>query len=397
VPDHAGVIVVGGGPVGAVAAWDAARRGLSPVLIEQSAGIDTNPRAATFHPSTLEMLDDLGVIEDFVAVGLVCRYFDFWDRPSGRLVARFDHDVLRDDTRFPFVVQTEQHKLVNLLLRRLEADDDARVVLGGTLVGLEQDAGGVTAHVATADGELALRAEFLIGADGGRSTVRKLLGIEFEGYTWPERFLVLTTTYDFQEAFDCSYRNYMADPVEWVNLFKVAGDDLSGRWRAVFATRPDETEEEALNEEVAKARLSGLVPEAADGLVHVNLYNVHQRVAKSFRDGRAFLAGDAAHVNNPIGGLGLNCGIHDATELLAAIDRFVRTGEDHGLARYEEHRRALNIEYVQQQTVANKRRLEEKDPAVREERLAELAATAADEERHRAFLLRTSLLASLRA
>jgi 3-(3-hydroxy-phenyl)propionate hydroxylase len=389
-------MVVGGGPVGAVAAWDAAKRGLRPVLVEQSADVDTSPRAATFHPSTLEMLDDLGLMEDFLAAGLVCRYFDFWDRPSRRLVARFDHEILRADTRFPFVVQTEQHKLVSMLLQRLEADAASQVVLGGTLVGLEQDADGVTAHVTTPEGRVSLRGDFLIGADGGRSTVRKLLGIEFEGYTWPERFLVLTTMYDFQRAFDCSYRNYMADPAEWVNLFKIAGDDMRGRWRAVFATRRDETDEEALDAGAARARLAGIVPEAAEGLVHVNLYNVHQRVAKSFREGRVFLAGDAAHVNNPIGGLGLNCGIHDAVELVTAIERFVRSSDEAALVGYDERRRALNIEYVQEQTIANKRRLEEKDPAVREQRLAELGATAADAERHRAFLLRTSLLASVK-
>ena len=146
--------------------------------------------------------------------------------------------------------------------------------------------------------------------------MRKSLGIEFEGYTWPERFLVITTKFDFQAALGCCLRNYMADPQEWTNLFKVAGDDLKGRWRAVFNTREDETDEEALADAAVRARLGRVhVPEDKRDYLHLNLYSVHQRVAKSFRKGRVFLCGDAAHVNNPIGGLGLNSGIHEAWHL----------------------------------------------------------------------------------
>src|SRR5262249_44182473 len=140
------------------------------------------------------------------------------------------------------------------------------------------------------------------------------------GYTWPERFIVLTTSNDFQKMLDCCYRNYFADPDEWMNLFKVAGDDGKGRWRAVFPSHPEETDEEILTDEAVHRRLQGVCPTTtAYDVVHRNLYKVHQRVAKTFRAGRVFLAGDAAHVNNPIGGLGLNCGIHDAMELIDTI------------------------------------------------------------------------------
>src|SRR5262249_42455461 len=158
----------------------------------------------------------------------------------------------------------------------------------------EQDAGGVVAY-ADQDGKtLRLAGDYLIGTDGGRSTVRKGLDIEFEGYTWPERFLVLTTLFDFQQVFTgCSYRNYLADPQEWVNLFKVAGNEENGRWRAVFPTGVDESDEQALSEHAVRRRLGRLAVEAnpAEQLIHRKLYKVHQRVAASFRRGRAFLAG----------------------------------------------------------------------------------------------------------
>jgi 3-(3-hydroxy-phenyl)propionate hydroxylase len=132
-------------------------------------------------------------------------------------------------------------------------------------------------------------------------------------------------------------------------------------------------------------------------LVHRNIYRVHQRVAKSFRKGRVFLAGDAAHVNNPVGGLGLNCGIHDAMELAETLHQVAsgQAGEEL-LDRYERRRRPLNIEFVQQQTVANKKRLEERDPKLRRAHFDELRRTAADPVLHSRFLRRTSLIESAR-
>jgi 3-(3-hydroxy-phenyl)propionate hydroxylase len=221
--------------------------------------------------------------------------------------------------------------------------------------------------------------------------VRKELGIEFEGYTWPERFLVITTKFDFAAALGCCARNYMAGPEEWTNLFKVAGDDLKGRWRAVYNTREDESDEEALSDASVRARLSRVyVPESKRDYLHLNLYKVHQRVAKQFRKGRVFLCGDAAHVNNPIGGLGLNSGIHEAWDLAQLLT------EEKDLDRYERIRRPLNIEYVQEQTVANKKRLEEREPARREARFDELRRMADDPAQHKAFLMRASLIDSAR-
>ena len=222
--------------------------------------------------------------------------------------------------------------------------------------------------------------------------MRKSLDIEFEGYTWPERFLVITTKYDFQAALGCCLRNYMADPQEWTNLFKVAGDDLKGRWRAVYNTREDESDEEALSDKSVRARLSRIyVPERERDYLHLTLYAVHQRVAKQFRKGRVFLCGDAAHVNNPIGGLGLNSGIHGAWNLAGLLDRALRD-EAVDLDAYEKTSRPLNIKYVQEQTIANKKRLEEREPAQRARRFAELRETADDPKRHKAFLMRASLL-----
>jgi len=389
------ICIVGAGPVGVVAAIACARKGLRVSLLESERAIDHSPRAATTHPSTLEMLAELGLFEEFRSVGLLARHFQFWDGVTKSLVAEFDHEVLRDETPFPFVVQTEQHKLTEIGLRRLSKMPEVEVRLGANVVDLEQEAGSV--RVTTGEGEKDTF-DYVIGCDGGRSTVRRCMQIDFEGYTWPERFLVLTSLFDFQAAFGCCTRSYISDPEEWTNLFKVMGDDLKGRWRAVFPARENESDEEAFSEGTVRRRLQRLCEDhPMERVVHRNIYRVHQRVAKSFRKGRVFLAGDAAHVNNPVGGLGLNCGIHDAMELAETLYQVAsgRAGEG-VLDRYERRRRPLNIEFVQQQTVANKKRLEERDPKVREAHFDELRRTAADRALQRQFLMRTSLLESVR-
>ncbi len=389
------IIIVGAGPVGSVAALAAAQAGYEVELLEAGAEVSTDPRAATFHPSTLEMIASLGIMDDFLNLGLVARYFDYWDKPERRLVARMDHQVLADDTAYPFVVQTEQHKLANLILGKLKDYDNVTVRMGTQATTFRQDDSTVTLVATGADGDVTLRGDWLIGTDGGRSFVRKALDVEFEGYTWPERFLVLTSLHDFDATFGCSYRAYFADPAGWTNLFKVAGDDYLGRWRAVFPVPEAESDEEAVSDDSVVRRLGPLLDGASDHVVHRNLYRVHQRVAKQFRVGRVFLAGDAAHVNNPIGGLGLNCGVHDAMELINTLQLATDKDDESLLDRYERRRRQLNIDFVQQQTVDNKKRLEEQDPVVRAQRLDELSAIAADTARMRAFLRRTSLLDSV--
>jgi 3-(3-hydroxy-phenyl)propionate hydroxylase len=285
-----------------------------------------------------------------------------------------------------------------MTVERLRRFAHASVEFNARLAGFKQYADRVDAEVETAGRTRLISGSYLIGCDGGRSTVRKALDIEFEGYTHPERFLVLTTPYAFGAAYaECS-RNYFADADEWSAMFKVSGEDGKGLWRVVFPTRPGETETAALDEKAVQQRLQNFFPKAGDyPVVHRNIYNVHQRVAAAFGKGRVFLAGDSAHVNNPLGGLGLNFGIHDAVELAGLLGTVIRCEAPAStLDGYDRRRRPLNVEYVQQQTIANKKRLEEKDPVVRERNNAALRAMAADPAAHRAYLLKASLLDSVR-
>jgi 3-(3-hydroxy-phenyl)propionate hydroxylase len=390
------VLIAGGGPVGLFSALLLGRRGIAVRLFDENPGPQPDPRAATTHPATLEIMAEAGLEPDMERVGLVAPIVQFWDRVSGELIAEFDHGLLAGDTRFPYVVQCEQFKTAGLVLERLRAMPHVEILWGHRVTGVADDAKSVIVTVAAAGRETQHRGDWLIGADGGRSAVRKACGVAFEGFTWPERFLVLSTPFDFTTRGYCS-RNYFADPEEWCNCFHITHEGPPGLWRTVFPTDPTKSEAELLSDEAVEARLQRFFPAPARyEIVHRNLYVTHQRVAARFRQGRVLLAGDAAHVNNPIGGMGLNGGLQDAANLAEKLAAVVEGADGRLLDLYEKQRRTVAIEFVQEQTIANKKRLEAKDPAVRARNLDELRATAADPARARQFLLRSAMLTSQR-
>src|SRR5688572_11093736 len=249
------ILIAGGGPVGLFCALLLGRHGWHVRLFEACAAPQEDPRAATTHPATLEVLGDAGLVEEMARVGLVAPIVQFWDRPTRSLVAAFDHALLKDDTRYPFVVQCEQFKTATLMLKELDRLANVEILFDHEVVGVSQTGTLVRAEVRGPGGVATHDGSYLIGADGGRSTVRKQTGISFDGFTWPERFLVLTTTFDFEAAIGCCPRSYFADPEEWCNCFKVSANGPPGLWRLVFPTNPDTQEEELLGDQAVQARL----------------------------------------------------------------------------------------------------------------------------------------------
>jgi 3-(3-hydroxy-phenyl)propionate hydroxylase len=392
------ILIAGGGPVGLFAALLLGRAGLPVRLFDENPAPQEDPRAATTHPATLELVGAAGLAEDMARVGLVCPIFQFWDRPSGQLVAEFDHALLAKDTDYPLVIQCEQFKTAQLILERLRALPNVEVQWDQRVTAVTQDAAGVSVTVTGAAGESRHSGAYLIGADGGRSVVRKACDIAFEGFTWPERFIVLTTPFDFEKERGYCPRSYFADPEEWCNCFKVSASGPPGLWRTVYPTDPQASEDALLSDEAVQARLQKFFPAPKRyEIVHRNLYVTHQRVAARFRAGRVLLAGDAAHVNNPIGGMGLNGGLQDAANLAEKLARVILNGETERLLDlYDLQRRTVMSEFVQQQSIANKQRLEARDEATRARNLGELRKIAADPARARQFLLRSSMIESQR-
>src|ERR1700733_2977687 len=397
------VIVVGAGPVGAIMTLALVTKGIPVTLIEAEADAVEDQRAATVHPPTVEMLAKLGLkdvaFSEEPRGGLQSPIFHFRDRVTGELIAVFDISVLNGEVPYPFVLQWEQYKLVRAALPLIKASGIGDIRLSTRLTGLEQGADAVTLTVNNQDGEReTLRARYVIGTDGAWSFVRQAAGIEFEGFTWPERFIKIGTTFDFQstERGYCT-RNYFSDPDEWLNMFKVKGNGPTGIWRGIMPVPTGKSYAGAVRLRALQRRLHGIRDKSGDfDIPYYALYTVHQRVAATFNRGRVLLAGDSAHVNNPIGGMGMNGGIHDAINLADKLaDVWFGRAEASVFDRYTRQRRKAQIDFVQAQSIQNKKTLEEKDPAIRRRHFDELRRIAEDVALHKKFLYRSSLIDSL--
>jgi 3-(3-hydroxy-phenyl)propionate hydroxylase len=396
---NARVAIVGAGPVGMVCALALNRLGVPVTVLEQEPAPVEDQRAASLHPSTLEMLYELGITEKIIPLGLISSAYRFHDRVTHSVVAEFDLSLMKDEYRFPFVLQYEQYKLTASIAAEYANAADFDVRFSHAVTGLTETVDGIELEVASPDGTETIYADFVIGCDGGRSIVRKLAGIEFEGFTYPERFIKIATSFDFGEANPkVAFRNYFSDPNEWCNLFKVQGKRPPGLWRAIMPIQAEETDDIALSPERIEARLQKFFPNNSRyEIEYVNVYGAHQCVAQTFRKGRVLLAGDSAHVNNPIGGMGMNGGIHDGINLAGKLARVVHgeAGEEL-LDLYSRQRRHAAVKYVQAQTIANKRLMEERDPAIRAKNFEELKRTAENLETARAYMRRAALTDSLR-
>jgi len=383
------VLIAGAGPVGLTAAASLVRRGVPVTVFEAGSGLSAQSRASTFHPPTVDMLDELGAASDLIAQGLVAPRFQYRSKQHG-ILGQFDFAAIADVCRHPFRVQCEQSRLTRILYDRLCRHPAFAIEFDARVASVSQDAGGVRITIER-DGRRETRSGlWLIGADGARSDVRRALDIEFPGFTWPERFLVVSTPFDFFSVIPGLVSvSYVADPDRWHFLLQIP--DL---WRVMFPVAEHESDELALSPGFAQMLMAGIVPGLGRyEIAHTTLYKVHQRVAKTFRRERAFLAGDAAHINNPLGGMGMNGGIHDAMNLTTRLaDVWHGKRADADLERYDKQRRLVTLEYIEQQSIQNKRNLE----STGSEFGRRLAHIAADASRTRDYLLRVSMIASLR-
>lgn len=389
---QAEVIVVGMGPVGAVVALQLARAGIDVIGIEAGLTIPEDLRASTIHPPTLEMLDDLGLAETLLTQGLKAPVYQYRDRGSDDIYA-FDMSELADRTRYPFRLQCEQYKLMAAAVDMLRKEPTASVRFGSKLLEVSQDADGVLATVRDDQGDHTLRARYIVAADGASSIVRKQLDVDFTGFTYPEAYLCYSTQLPLEERLSgLCHVNYLSDPDEWLVLLRAPS-----AWRILLPVDDSSSATEMLadpfKDDVFRRLLGTDEPVET---THRTIYRIHQRVAKQFVVGRICLAGDSAHVNSPIGGYGMNSGIHDATNLSRALTAILRGGADEErLGHYDRQRRSIAHGFVQAQTMANTKAMREGWGTVRDEKRASMASILDDPARRRDFLLRQSMFHSI--
>lgn len=388
------VIVCGAGPVGLVAALALARRGVQCLVIERETGVQDDLRASTFHPPTLEYLDEYDLAAPLIDSGLRAptwqvRLHENNDR------AVFDLGALAGDTRFPFRLQNEQKHLCRLARRNVAAESRIEFREGVTLVDVEQDADRVTVTTRSGSGgEERIEGDYLVAADGGRSTVRALLGLDFDGQTYPETTILATTTFPFEQHLEgLSNVNYVWCDHGTFSLLK-----LPDLWRVSLYADAGESIEDALLPESIERKLQRIVATPRPYPVgEVRPYRIHQRILGDYRLGRILFAGDAAHLNSPSGGMGMNGGIHDAVCLaghLASVWHG-KAAEDR-LDVYTRQRRPVAEEQILKQAHRNRTRMQERDPTRRQAALDELKRIAADESAARDYLLASSMITGLR-
>lgn len=388
------VIIAGAGPVGTVAAYRLAQWGIKVLLLESEADVREDMRASTFHASTLEMMDELGVLPELEAQGLKAPVYQYLNRQTGKALI-FDLTEVADVLKHPYRLQCEQYKLARLLFARLALLPNATVKFSRRVIYFQQNDKGVTVHAESPFEIETYKGDYLIAADGANSLVRKWLGVTFEGFTYPEKFLTLSTNWPLENHFvQLPYVSYVADPQEWCVLLRVPT-----LWRVLVPATESQSDTYLLSNEKKNAIFQGLIGHAEQvQTMHRTIYRVHQRVANTFRVKCVLMVGDAAHLNNPLGGLGMNSGIHDVWNLTDKLFAIFQQGADADklLDLYDRQRRTIMNDFVQAQTIKNKKVIESREEERQSQFQAEMEHILADDKLRRHYLLEQSMYNSLK-
>jgi 3-(3-hydroxy-phenyl)propionate hydroxylase len=387
------VLIVGAGPVGLTAALLLGSKGIEVTVLEAEAAISDELRASTFHPPTLDMMAPYGVTAKMIEAGLRCPTWQIRLHPSGER-AVFDLSVLKDDSDHPYRLQCEQARYCEFVLEAVRKLANVTVLFSMPATGVEQTADGVRVTASSVEAPRTFIADYVIGADGARSVVRRSLGIEMSGDIYPETTILATTLYPFHDKLPgLSNVSYCWKPSGTFSLLR-----LPGVWRVSLYARDGQTTEEALQDDAQQDLLHDIVPDAGRiEVLQTRPYRIHRRLASSYGQGRVFLAGDAAHLNSPSGGMGMNGGIHDAFSLCEKMIAVIQNDADPGaLDRYERQRRPIAEEEIIQQAHKNRTRMQERDPARRRILLEELQRTIDNPPKLKAYLLKSSMIEGLR-
>ncbi len=391
-PNEARIVIVGAGPVGLALAFRLHVFGVPCLVLDENPIAPDDLRASTFHPPTLDMLDEYGLAAPLLAQGLPAPTWQIRMHETGAR-AVFDLGVIADKTRHPYRLQCEQFRLVRLLEERLATSGVVEIRRGARVEGATQDEAGVEVSGVGADGAaFRERGLILVGADGAHSIVRRGMDLRLEGQTYPETTVLATTPFRFEDHLEgLSNVNYVWRAGGTYSLLR-----LRDKWRCSLYPDPDETIEGMLQPEVIEKHLQRIVPRPERyEVVDLRPYRVHMRIVEDYRRGRMVLAGDAAHINSPSGGMGMNGGVHDAFNLSAKLKQIWDGASLDLLDLYTRQRRPIAEDEILGQADKNRARMQERNQDRRAELLAELQRVAGDRDLARARLLQSSMITGL--
>ena len=384
------VAIVGAGPSGLTLAWWLVNQGVTVSVLEREAAIPKDMRASTFHPATLDLLDESGLASELIQRGTVVPKWQYLIHETGERSV-FDMACLDDVTAYPFRLQCEQFQLTELVAARLDKHPLCTLYFSTSFQDALTKDERVQLHFEDADGPKQGACDWLIAADGASSQVRKSLGLSFEGTVFPKTSITLVMEHPFEEDItNLLGVNYVWLPDRHYSLMR-----LRDTWRFTYSPEPGQETETALSDPVARAHIARVSPRAADTIIRSrNIYTLHQRCLEQFCHGRILFLGDAAHLNSPAGGMGMNSGIHDARSLADHLVPVLR-GEDVGLLeRYDRRRRTIALEEVQRLSAQNYARHRETDQAKRRLIWEDLQEIVSDPARHRSYLLDAAMIRS---
>ncbi len=391
--DNDKVIIVGGGPIGLICGFWLAKKGIRVSIYEKGIKIPEDLRASTWHPATLDMLDEFNISDKIISKGSITPSWQYRYQDSGER-AIFELNVLEGETNHPYRVQCEQFHIVKYLSKKLQKLDNAKLFLNSDVYDIHQDEKGVDVHILSNGEKLTERCKYLVGCDGGHSIIRQKLGLGFEGKTYPVLTMVAITDFPFENFYDgLSGVNYIWTEKSNFSLLKVPD-----RWRSGITPIKGQSPIDALSDDSLENHFQKIYARPGEkyNILARGMYQTHQRVTETFNLGRVMLAGDAAHLNSPNGGLGMNCGVHDAINLSDKIYK-VWHGQDSSLfGLYTKQRKTIATEYVHNLSDANHKRMRQTDPAIRRKIMDDFKRITSNRKLMKNYLMKSSMIDSVK-
>ncbi|KAJ5952648.1 uncharacterized protein N7479_011061 [Penicillium vulpinum] len=370
------VLIVGAGPVGLATALRLALAGIVVDVVEKESRLGEEPRAVAYYASALIALDKMGVLPDMEKAGFISGGF-CWRKPiredgeggytMGDVIARLP--IPRDTKQSHGVggiLYLPQPELTKLLFEKATATGLVTVHFEETLIRIEQNASCIRATTRRDDIETTFQASYLVGADGGQSATRKLLDIPLKGHSWPERLMAIDFLFE-DPNLDPEFPSQMiVHPIHWGIITPLKPVEAGKRTLYRCAVSLDQEDQTPVDEMNSIAHVTSLLEKMLPGprpinaeIIKSSLYRIHQLCASTFRRGRCVLAGDAAHLNNPMGGMGLSTGLIDSEALCDILEMIILEGKPFDLLDIYANERAKAFQmFVDPQTTQHKLRVQ---------------------------------------